>query len=60
MNHQLTHDFNLDGTPSDESFGILGDARVAGLVRVPLDVLDDQSPVGEDLLLTVNGQRSVV
>lgn len=60
MNRQLTHNFNLDGTTSDVSLGILGDTRVTGLVRIPFHVLDDQSAVREYFLLPVDWQYAVV
>lgn len=60
MDRQLTHNFNLNGTAGNESFGILGDTCVTGLVGVSLDVLDDQCSIGEDLLFPVDWQGAVI
>lgn len=60
MKAQLTHDFNFDRSSGRISFGVFRNASVARLIRCSFDVLDDQCSVGEDFLLSVDGQHSIL
>lgn len=57
---RLTHDLNFKSSSRAVALRISGDASVGGLIRLALDVFYDEGAVGEDFLLSVDGQHSAI
>jgi hypothetical protein len=55
-----THDFYFKISSRRITLSIFGNTSVRCLIRIPLYIFDDQSSVGEDLLLSIYWQWTVI
>lgn len=57
---ELTHHLNFQSATSTVTFSIFSDTSISSLIGITFDILNDERSVGEDLLLSVDWQRTIV